>query len=254
MASPDRAYQQGRLQARHGARLTESQWRHFAGTQLLGGYLQSMRRTALEPWVRRLSEGATHHAIELALRVRWRGYVAELAGWQTDGWADAVAWVDRLTDLPVALELCRAGQLGPWAEDDPVYGDWVRHESGYQEPMARDLGPDILAACAEGRDPLPAWQAAWRAHWPAMEDRVRRGLEVLISVADEHRVAMASATEPVAGGALASAVEKELNRLFRAYARTPVALFAHLGMVTLDMERLRAALVQRALYPAERAA
>ena len=180
----------------------------------------------------------------------WRSW---RAGRQT-AWRGAVAWVDRLTDLPVALELCRTGQLGPWAGEDPVYGVWVRHESGYHGPMARHLGPDILAACTAGHNPLPEWQAGWRARWPALDGGVAAGLEALNGAAEGHLAAMAAATDAGAGSPLGTALEKDLLRLFRAYARTPVALFAHLGLVALDVERLRAALVHRALYPDQQVA
>jgi hypothetical protein len=38
-------------------------------------------------------------------------------------------------------------------------------------------------------------------------------------------------------------LEKALIRAFRGYAATAVAMFCHLGITALDMERLRAALL-----------
>ncbi len=250
MLGPSFDYVQGRLQARHGDRLADSQWRRLAGSRLLGSYLQGIRRTPLEPWVRQLSEGSTQHVIELALRARWRQYVAALARWPSAGWGPAIAWVDRLVDLPVALELCRLNSIGTWAREDPVYGEWTGPDGGRAEAMTRHLGEAIVAACREG-DPVAAWCREWRRLWPDTPAGLRAGLERLIGGLERHQQAMAGVTDAATGNALRAELDTRLNRLFRGYARTPLAIFAHLGLVALELERLRAALVERALYPAE---
>ena len=107
MPAPSLESFQSRVQARHGDRLSPDQWRHLAGAGLLGSYLQSARRTPLEPWIRGLAEDTGHHHIELALRNRWRGYVAELAGWPSSGWGRAVHWVDRLVPRRQAAKTVR---------------------------------------------------------------------------------------------------------------------------------------------------
>ena len=46
-----------------------------------------------------------------------------------------------------------------------------------------------------------------------------------------------------------------VTRLFRRHGGTPVAVFCHLALVALDLERLRGDLVRRALFePAKEAA
>jgi hypothetical protein len=46
------------------------------------------------------------------------------------------------------------------------------------------------------------------------------------------------------------ALALDLARLFRRHAAGPVAVFAYLGLLALDLERLRADLLRRALFPA----
>jgi hypothetical protein len=251
MPGPNFEYVQSRLGARHGARLSDSQWRRLAGTHLLGGYLQGIRRTSLESWVLRLSENTPEHEIELVLRNRWREYVAELAGWPLAGWQPAVAWVDRLWDLPVALELCRGGGIGSWARGDPVYSQWVSSAGANTDVLTGHLGPAIVAACRDGGNPLVAWRDDWHRRWPRSPGVADIGLNKLADAAQAHAHAMAGTLDMSAGRALRAELEGRFSRLFRAYARTPVAVFAHLGLLALDVEKLRAALLQRCLYPAE---
>lgn len=253
MLPPSYGYLQTRLQARHAGRLSTAEWQRLASTTLLGSYLQGIRRTPLEPWVRGLSDTVTHHGIELSLRARWRQYVAELARWPPPAWHAAVTWTDRLWDLPVALELARDGQMGSWTRDDPVHSLWLDREGVDMEAVARHLGPSVVAACVEGRDVVVAWCAVWRELWPEMPVPVRAGLEKLIKLIAQHREAMARVTDLRLGSTLRGDLEPPLVRLFRSYARTPVALFAYLSLTALQLEQLRAALVRRALFaPGER--
>jgi hypothetical protein len=78
-------------------------------------------------------------------------------------------------------------------------------------------------------------------------------MDRLTRVVEAHLVAMSVATQPGAGHGLRLELADRLVRLLRNFARTPVAVFAHLGLVALETERLRAALVQRSLYAGEAA-
>jgi hypothetical protein len=248
MPGPEFGYLQSRIQARHGQRLSDAQWQRLASASLLGSYLQSIRRTPMEPWVRRLTEHSSHHEIELSLRAHWRGYVAALAGWPLAGWAPAVARVAELSDLPAALALCRHDAMGSWVREDPVYADWWGAEGIHVDAIARHLGQDVVRACLEHADPLVVWRDHWRASWPSAAPQILTGMNRLIRLVEGHLLAMSVATDTLAGHGLRREFAERLVRMLRNFSRTPVAVFAHLGLVALEVEHLRAELLQRSLY------
>ena len=75
----DWSYVQARLQARHGDRLDEGDWRSLEAAKSLDHFHDRARMSSLRRFTERLDTQMSAHAIERALRVEWRRYVAEVA-------------------------------------------------------------------------------------------------------------------------------------------------------------------------------
>ncbi len=120
---------------------------------------------------------------------------------------------------------------------------------------ATELDESLLAPTLEaiktGSPPLAAWMDEWLTLVPAhaVVDR-----EAARADGDRHgqplseRRGTAGEGDPGRRSTGKSMIEG-LVRRFRRYARTPVAIFAYLGMAQMDFERLRGGLVLRALVP-----
>ena len=78
---------QARLQARHGERLDEGDWRALEAARSLDQFIDRSRATSLRRFTERLNASMPSHAIERVLRNGWRDYVAEVAGWSVGGLA-----------------------------------------------------------------------------------------------------------------------------------------------------------------------
>ena len=216
-------YAQARLQARYGARPDEALWQRLAGQGDLGGYLAAARATSLAGWLSGIGERADSHAVELALRKRWREAVGELARWLPAEWRAAVAWSAQLIDLPALAWLAGGEAPLAWMEKDPV-----------------------LAAEPAGRRPnsRESWLAGWRQRWP--DGAEGEALAGLGAVVEAHLAAFAQ-LPPAAAVEARRALADEARRRFRRGAGHPVAAFAWLLLLALDLERLRGELVLRAL-------
>jgi hypothetical protein len=108
------------------------------------------------------------------------------------------------------------------------------------------------------RDLVEDWIAAWRAAWPPRPLRARRSLERLLAAVRQHRrglEALGGASELPGREAWERrrALDAQMQREFRVSLLTPAAVFAHLMLEALDVERLRAELVRRRLFAAEHA-
>ena len=89
----------------------------------------------------------------------------------------------------------------------------------------------------------------WRALWPRTTHSERAHLVLFTRTLERHLDAMAHADSASDGFAERARLELEFARLFRWHAEEPVAPFCHLGLVALDLERLRGAVLRRALFP-----
>ena len=162
-ASPRWSYVQARLQARHGERLQESDWRTIEAAQSFDSFIEHARASTLRRFTGRLHALMSAHAIERILREAWRAYIAELAGWVTASWRQAVMWTSHFPDLPF-IEALLNGEAPKWIEQDSVFaglGERNRSPASASSPL------ELLVASGTREGAVAArWYAHWRSLWP----------------------------------------------------------------------------------------
>lgn len=230
----DFAYVQARVQARHGTRPSDADWRRLEAVTDLTGYLHGIRETSLAPWIRPLTPSAGSHEIERSLRERWSSYVLRISSWSPSPWRPAIAWLSVLPLLP-AIEYSRQGGVSlAWSHNDP-------------ELKSLDTG--VVSELAL-RDPLDTWLSRWQRLWPRAPGSERLALTGLQKAVGHHLQSMRVARGIQDGDKFRAELEAVFRRFFRRYAQSAVAVFCHLGLTALDVERMRGGLVQRRLFPA----
>lgn len=241
------AYAQVRLQARHGMRPDERVWRRLESIGDLGVYLQAARQTALRSWVAGLQSAHGAHDIELTLRQQYRRTIDEVAHWMPGRWRRPVNWVRRLPDLP-ALQYLLSGAAAPaWMRDDPELRHFVSDSHSLRvEALRTSDCARLLKGWQRGEPLSTAWLEQWRALWPGAP-RLTTGLDALARLWLRHLGALSLYSE-AASAPLHETLLWELNFAFRRYSFQPAAAFAHLGLVALDVQKLRAQLLQRAVF------
>jgi len=218
----DMDYAQARIQARFGARPRPELWTALDAAPDLRAYLDAVRGTPLRAWTAGIEPGADLHRIDSALRARFEGHIGEVARWLPQEWRPAVLWLLRLFDLP-AIQYMSAGEA-------PEFVRSRRKETGAARPG------DVRAAFVE----------EWARRWPARDAESSRGMGRILAAVSSH-VERFARTEVRGAWRERAALERELRGLFRKSALRPDTAFCHLALVALDLERLRAALVLRAL-------
>jgi hypothetical protein len=241
------SYAQVRLQARHGERADEHLWRRLQGTSDLASYLQTARQTSLRPWVTGIQGTHSSHEIELMLRRQYRGYVDQVAHWLPARWVSTVQSLRRVPDLPALQHLMTGEATAAWMLEDPE----LRPLSSENQDMRLEAmqNPD-LAWLVQGWQREQAlyitWLDYWRSKWP-VATRLTDGLEYLARLVQQHILTQPG--ESIATGERRDALMQKLVAAFRRYSFQPAAACAHLGLIALDLEKLRGDLVGRLLFP-----
>lgn len=226
--SGDLAYAQARMQSRHGARPGPHAWAKLHASITLATLVEGLRACGLDAWVAGLDPACPQDELEMFLRERLRARIGEVGRWMPEAWEAAFARVRGLVDLPARQHLERGGAPLAWMARDPPLAGEARLEA--------DPG---RASRARRR-----WIDAWRASWPPCPEGEAAGLEELVAAIEAHLQVFARAP-PDEAGTLRLDLERRLTALFRRHALAPAAAFAHLALVALDLERVRAELVAR---------
>jgi hypothetical protein len=240
-------YAQARLQARHGDRPSDSDWRRLRAVGGLSNYLQLARQMKLRRWVDVIQTRDNSHSIELALRHQFRCYAEEIARWLPARWGKPVRLLQRLPDLPALQHLLAGGTAYNWMLDDP----WLRPFASDSMVVRRECMQDSdCAALLRGwrdKDPLyGVWLEYWHSQWPRAP-RLTAGLEQLCRLFGAHlRAWQEPATHP--SDPQREALAYRLEAAFRRYSFQPAAACAHLALIALDLEKLRGDLVTRRLF------
>jgi hypothetical protein len=221
-----------RVGARLGARPTEALWQRIEAARGLAAVLELARGGALAPWVEGIGPASPLHAVECTLRRHWRARVAELASWMPPRWQAALRECALLADLPLVQHLARGGGAPAWIDEADADGTLRRRAEVHRAAPERVLR---------------AWIAAWRVLLP--RGPARAAIEAQLLPLLEHHAAALAEPGPADGWALRRALQQRLLALRRRALVEPLAVFAYLGLVALEYERLRGELVARAAFP-----
>lgn len=245
------SYVQARAQARLAGLPREPDWQRLEATRSLAAFLEEARATALKPWVAGLSGGSEAHDIERGIRAIFRAETEAVARWVPAGWRASVRWVQWLPQLLVIGQALARGRAPEWMARDPFLSAFVGSGGELDRAALQAAGLDpLVAAVAGGDDLIEAWLAGWYSHCPATRRRFRRNLERLAATLLDHQRRFLAAA-PDRTWHLRRELDQRLRHLFHLYLLQPAALFVYLALVALGLERLRAALVSRALFAAE---
>lgn len=250
-SSPGFAYAQARLQARHGARLGAGDWSQLHTSRDLSHFLDAARRTTLAPWLQHLDARSDAHAIGRALARELRDHIDTVATWVPARWQPPVQWTRWLVDLPVLRLLLEDGPPPPWATGDPVLQPFAGADLGTRRTAMAGAGlaPLFASSAADGAALRRAWRARWEALVPSIPPSRRGEVLAFADGIDRHLAAMRGAPRDADGWLLRADLESYLERVVRRAAVHPIAVFAHLALTAIDLERLRGALLRRALFP-----
>jgi hypothetical protein len=246
-ANPRWSYVQARLQARHGERLQETDWRAIEAARSIDEFIARARVTALRRFTERVNARMSSHAVERMLRDTWRVYVAELASWVPAAWCQAVLWTSLLPELPI-IDGALRGEAPEWIEQDPAFAELAKADAQKRNVTPANSPLDALVA-SNGREKTLAarWYTHWRSLWPRRQAANRALLDLIATIiAHVERLDRAGLQE--ASASYRRDLARKLTRMFRRHGGSPAAMFCHLALVALDLERLRGDLVRRRLF------
>ena len=239
-------YAQARLQARHGERAGELVWRRLQGIGDLTSYIQTARQTTLRPWLTGFHSKHGSHEIELVLRRQYRDYADEVAHWLPARWVSTVQLLRRVPDLPALQHLMTGEAVPAWMLEDPELRPLASENQAMRlEAMQNSDMAWVVEGWQQEQALFSTWLDNWRSKWPRAP-RLTGGLEYLGRLVQQH--IHTQLEEPGATRDQRDALMQKLNAAFRRYSFQPAAACAHLGLIALDLEKLRGDLVGRLLF------
>jgi hypothetical protein len=232
-------YAWARIGAAQSRRPGPSDWRCIESVRSLPALLEAARGTPLAAWLAGVDVAAGPHAIETALRIRWRARVAEVARWMPAAWQPSVRWWAWLPDLPPLAALAR-GETLPRGWTDDAYREVARAAPPDDSPWA-----PLRPAWDGTHDVAQAWRDEWLRRLPPRPDPIVLALEL---AARSHLEAFRRAA-PGSGSPLRAALAARLRVIYRRATASPGAIFVFLAQTLLDVERLRGELLRRCALP-----
>ena len=141
------------------------------------------------------------------------------------------------------------GNTAPaWLLNDPVLNILASEHRELRLDAFRHSQYAGLAAKWEKGHSLPvAWLEHWQQRMPA-DAQKDPGIKSTTSLFREQLILHSDRTIEDTGQQRLQ-LESRLTALFRRYSFQTASAYAHLGLIALDLEKLRSGLVRRALFP-----
>ena len=147
------------MQARHGLRLTEADWKSLESAQSMAVYLERARVTPLKRFLGKIDPKLAPAAIERTLRQEAEAYAGEVASWLLPRWRPAFAWLGILPHLPL---LGAGDREPPTADISPLLAPGI---SARRSPVQAEGTPagNVPRSFARWlRDRAPSRERGWR--------------------------------------------------------------------------------------------
>jgi hypothetical protein len=238
-------FAQTRLQARHGMRPDERTWQLVESQKDLANFLQSARQTNLKNWVMGLQATDNHHLIESSLLKLYRDYIEDIAAWVPRSWRKSVEWTASLSYLPALQHLLSGNTVQEWMLQDPVLKEFTAmHLEQRSNAFLQSEFAPLVHAWQAGDSLLVTWIQCWQARWPDKQAKQQAGLHAMNTLLNQHLNTFLHVA-PNAAWRHRQQLSARLCMMFRKYSYQPVAVFIHLLLIGLDIERLRGGIMQR---------
>ena len=228
------AYAQARLHARLESRLSEGDWRILAGSRNFGSCIDAASQTSAVHIVSRFDRTYSVHAVERVLREEWGEIVSNISVWLPKKWQKATIW---MTVLPQLRRFEYSSKI-----DRPLR--WLRLETENPEAATAILSEGERAHRKHTASKV--WRDEWCSRLPNTRDRNK--IDVALSPVFDRYLGNISPQANLISNTWKNLVEY-LKNLFRKHSQTPVAIFAFIGLIALDFERLRGIFIDRMLFP-----
>lgn len=242
-------YAHARLHARHGQRADGAAWRRIEVIREFAPLLEGVQGSTLRPWLGGITADSSVHQVEAALRGHWRALIDERAAWLPPSWQPGLQWCQVLPDLALLQHLARGGEPAAWLHDDAT---WRELCAAPPPARAAVLAAGPFAALASAWSTPQSFGRVWYHEWqrrlPQPLGDAAGSLHQLVQVLRDHRQVFVEAA-PGEGRLLRAALRARLSLLFRRAALQPALAFIDLALCALDLERLRAELLRRLLFP-----
>jgi hypothetical protein len=248
------AYAQVRMQSRHGARAPRSAWQRLGALADYRAFLEQARLTGLKSWLSNVSPISPPPGLEPLLRAQWRARLAELASWLPRPYAAALDWSATLPLLPALAHLLRGEPAYPWMLDEPALKTLAAADAGQREMLLAQTEFAPLAREPRELPLLDRWLRVWQRRLPPITARERRQVAALVRLLTSQRHAFvpgAVTPDTRAAWATRRAFHAKVVSHFRRGFLAASGVLAYVVLEALELERVRAALVTRAWFPAE---
>jgi hypothetical protein len=241
----DFAYAQARIQGRFSRLPAEDEWQRLAASRTLASFLEEARLGSLRNWIKGFSGQSDVHDLEAGLRSLHRDALEELCGWVPVPWRDALSWTRWLVHLPLLAHLGAGRPMPGWVARDLELRGLLGEDGALDPRRLSNAGLDVLMHAEQG--PASAWILQWRRRWPRCGRETSRNLEALTAPL-AGQVEGFGRISPTATRALRKELRERLRLSLHRNTLQPSVPFVYLALMSLDLERLRAALVSRALF------
>jgi len=228
-------YIRARIMARHSQRPGTQQWQQLEHSRSLEAFLQMARQSSLADWIRHFETADDSVAWERSLRADWQRYLTRLVSWIPSRWQATLAWTGVLPFLPGIAHVLDGNPAAQWMNDEAFFrGMSLDNREAFRSELAAGPWAPLLESW-EGNSPLTAWRLAWQTLWPegyAESIKILEpGWELLNQPGRQER----------------EELEGFLVRMLRIQQATVLPATAHLGLLSLDLGRLRGNLLSRQL-------
>ena len=227
----------------------ERSWQLVESQKELANFLQSARQTNLKNWVMGLQATDSHHQIESSLLKLYRDYIDDIASWVPHSWRKSVEWTASLSYLPAMQHLLSGNAVPEWMLQDPLLKHFTATnlEQRTNAFLQSDYAP-LVHAWQAGDSLLMTWVNCWQSRWPDKKAKQQVALHAFNSLLYKHLESFHQVA-PNTAWRHRQQLSARLCMMFRKYSYQPVAVFIHLLLIGLDIERLRGGIMQRCLFP-----
>jgi len=245
-------YMQARVQSRYAQLASNLLWSQLDAIDEFSAYLEESRVTSLSPLISGISAQSNSHDIDLAFRHVFLHQVIELSTWMPQVWHSAIDWLQWLPDIPLLSYLLNEQSPLNWMYHDKYLSLMLENqELSVAEAMTETGGGCLLAQGTSSASMLSMWLQQWPILWPAGSQQFARGIDVLIELLQENQIHFEALSSQEAWKSR-DELQITLRIFFRRHLLQPATAFAYLALMSLQLERLRAELLQRLLFSEQR--